>query len=191
MLALSGLASENMVRDPGWYLMDLGRRLERALQLSALMNATLTVVRPPAVDSGVIASVVAAAESGVTYRRRYSGRMQVGTVLELLVLDAGNPRSLAYQISAAVDDLRALPEASGTSRPERMAEELVARVRRARPEELDDVVDGRRPQLAEFLRQLHDSLRALADAVAAQHFWRSRSMVPLGPTLRPERQGRR
>ena len=183
MLAFSGLASENMVRDPGWYLMDIGRRLERALQLASLLAETLVTVHSPDVDPIVIDTVLTAAESVVTYRRRYSGRTQVGTVLELLMLDAGNPRSLAYQVITLAEDLRALPGASGTSRPERLAEELVALVRRARPEELDDVTDGRRPELADFLGQLQDGLRHLSDAVATQHFWRSRPMLPLGPVL--------
>ena len=64
MLALSGLASENMVRDPGWYFMDIGRRLERAQQVTALLRATLTRSHSSAVDSLVVESVLAASESG-------------------------------------------------------------------------------------------------------------------------------
>ncbi len=137
MLALSGLASENMVRDPGWYFMDLGRRLERAQQVTALLRATLTRSHSSAVDSLVVESVLAASESGVTYRRRYRGRIQIATMLELLLLDAGNPRSLAYQVAQARADLRALPDSSGTSRPQRRLEDLEGTLRRARPEDLD------------------------------------------------------
>src|SRR4029453_16207577 len=46
LLAFSGLAMESMVRDAGWYVMDAGRRIERSLQLLALLRATLTEVRP-------------------------------------------------------------------------------------------------------------------------------------------------
>ena len=192
MLALSGLASENMVRDPGWRLMDIGRRLERGQQLAALLLATLTRRHPGDVESVVIESVLAVAESGLTYRRRYRGTVQVGTVLELLLLDPGNPRSLAYQVHAIAENLRQLPTASGTSRPERLTEELVATLRRARPAEMDDVdADGGRPELADFLNSVHEALRKLADAIATAHFWRSRPMLALGqPTaaarLRPE-----
>jgi len=185
MLALSGLASENMVRDPGWRLMDVGRRLERGQQLAALLRATLTRVHTPQVETIVIESVLAVAESGLTYRRRYRGRTQIGTVLELLLLDAGNPRSLAYQVNAIAEDLRMLPDASGTSRPERLTEELAIMLRRARPAEMDDVdAQGTRPELAELLGDVHDALRHLADAVATSHFWRSRPMLPLGQQVR-------
>ena len=181
MLALSGLASENMVRDAGWRLMDTGRRLERGQQLAALLRATLTRRHPDEVESIVIESVLAVAESGLTYRRRYRGTVQVGTVLELLLLDPGNPRSLAYQVHAIAENLRQLPTASGTSRPERLTEELIATLRRARPAEMDDVdAGGNRPELAEFLTAVHEALRKLADAVATAHFWRSRPMLALG-----------
>ncbi len=184
MLALSGLASENMVRDPGWRLMDIGRRLERALQLAALLLATLTEAHPVDVDSIVIESVLAVAESGLTYRRRYRGRVQVGTVLELLLLDTGNPRSLAYQVTAIVENLRQLPDASGTSRPERLTEELAAYLRRARPAAMDDIdPNGSRVELSRFLTHVQEGLRNLADAVATSHFWRSRPMLPLGQQI--------
>lgn len=184
MLALSGLASENMVRDPGWRLMDTGRRLERGQQLAALLQATLTRRHPGEVESIVIESVLAVAESGLTYRRRYLGTVQVGTVLELLLLDPGNPRSLAYQVQAVAENLRQLPTASGTSRPERLTEELATTLRRARPAEMDDVdADGRRPELTEFLTSVHEALRKLADAIATAHFWRSRPMLALGQPL--------
>ena len=185
MLALSGLASENMVRDPGWRLMDIGRRLERGQQLAAVLRATLTQAHPADVESIVIESVLAVAESGLTYRRRYRGRVQVGTVLELLLLDAGNPRSLAYQVNAISEDLKMLPDASGTSRPERLTEELATTLRRARPAQMDDVdASGKRPELVEFLTHVHDALRNLADSVATSHFWRSRPMLPLGQEIR-------
>jgi uncharacterized circularly permuted ATP-grasp superfamily protein/uncharacterized alpha-E superfamily protein len=181
MLALSGLASENMVRDPGWYFMDLGRRLERAQQVTALLRSTLTRSHSSAVDSLVIESVLSASESGVTYRRRYRARIQVATMLELLLLDAGNPRSLAYQVAQARADLRALPDSSGTSRPQRKLEDLEGTLRRARPEELDLVDDsGGRPELLALLEALHEALRGIADAIAAQHFWHPSPMQPLG-----------
>ena len=45
MLALSGVAAESMVQDVGWTMMDIGKRIERGLGLTALLRATLTKVR--------------------------------------------------------------------------------------------------------------------------------------------------
>jgi uncharacterized circularly permuted ATP-grasp superfamily protein/uncharacterized alpha-E superfamily protein len=181
MLALSGLAGENMIRDPGWYFLDLGRRVERAQQLVALLRSTLTRSHGSAVDSLVVESVVAASESGVTYRRRYRGRTQVATMLELLLLDAGNPRSLAYQVAQARADLRALPDASATSRPQRRLEEVDAMLRRCRLADLDGADDdGDRDDLRALLDGLLDALRGIADAIAEQHFSQPSPMIPVG-----------
>ena len=43
MLALSGMSAESMVRDAGWTMMDIGKRIERGLALTALLRATLTM----------------------------------------------------------------------------------------------------------------------------------------------------
>jgi uncharacterized alpha-E superfamily protein len=178
MLSLSGLISENMIRDPGWYFLDLGRRIERAQQVVALLRSTLIRSHSSAVDSLVVESVLAASESGVTYRRRYRGRIQIATMLELLLLDVGNPRSLAYQVAAARNDLRALPDSSGTSRPQRRLEEIDATLRRARPADLEHTdADGLRAELDSLLV---DTLRGTADAVATQHFWHPGPMQALG-----------
>jgi uncharacterized alpha-E superfamily protein len=134
-----------------------------------------------AVDSLVVESVLAAAESGVTYRRRYRGRIQIATMLELLLLDAGNPRSLAYQVAQARADLRALPDASGTSRPQRRLEDVDATLRRCRPEDLEHTDENDiRQEFTTLLDGLHESLRGIADAIAAQHFWHPSPMQPLG-----------
>jgi uncharacterized alpha-E superfamily protein len=49
-LALAGIANENMVRDPGWYMLDSGRGLERALQILALLRMTICQARTPDTD---------------------------------------------------------------------------------------------------------------------------------------------
>ena len=77
LLALSGLAGESMVRDPGWRFMDAGRRIERGQQLASLLQATVTVDRSTATDSLLLESVLIAAESIITYRRRYRSHAQL------------------------------------------------------------------------------------------------------------------
>ena len=48
MLTLSGVAGESMVHDVGWTMMDIGKRIERGLWLTALLRDTLTTVRSAA-----------------------------------------------------------------------------------------------------------------------------------------------
>src|SRR6201999_3066564 len=105
LLALAGLAAESMVRDPGWRFMDAGRRLERGAQLVALLRATVVADRDTATNSLLWESVLTSAESIITYRRRYQSRAQLETVLDLMLIDPGNPRSLGFQLDRLSEDL--------------------------------------------------------------------------------------
>src|SRR4029453_14080709 len=67
LLALAGIATENMVRDPGWYMPDSGRGLERALQILALLRVTICQERDLDTDGVVFEAVLTAAESIVTF----------------------------------------------------------------------------------------------------------------------------
>src|SRR4029453_6230042 len=74
LLALNGIVSDNMVRDPGWYMLDSGRGLERALQVSALLRVTVCADRLPDADRMVTEAVLTAAEAVVTVRRGHQLR---------------------------------------------------------------------------------------------------------------------
>ena len=65
----------------------------------------------------MVESVLTSAESIITYRRRYRDKAQVGTVLDLLVLDEDNPRSLAFQLVRLGEDLQKIPGGGGASGP--------------------------------------------------------------------------
>jgi uncharacterized alpha-E superfamily protein len=165
LLALAGIATENMVRDPGWYMLDAGRGLERALQILALLRISICQERASDIDAMVLEAVLTAAESIVTFRRRYLARAGVEAVLELLVIDPYNPRSVAYQLHRIRTDLRALPNTSPTARPLRLLDSLAERVRSSDPVVLAESQDGRRSELHDFLSGLHSQLRALSDAI--------------------------
>jgi uncharacterized alpha-E superfamily protein len=169
LLALAGIISENMVRDAGWYMLDSGRGLERALQVVALLKVTVCRSRSPETDRMVSEAVLTATESIVTYRRRYRGRSGVDALVELLVVDQHNPRSVAYQLHRVLTDLQAIPTTSPTARPLRLLEALLEDVRTADPSAMTDVVDGRRVGLEDFLAGLHEQLRDLSEAVRTQY----------------------
>ena len=169
LLALAGIATENMIRDPGWYMLDSGRGLERALQVLALLRVTICRELAPDTDRLVREAVLTAAESILTFRRRYRTRSGVDEVLELLVLDPYNPRSVAYQLQRIRTDLRALPNTSPTSRPLRLLDALAERVRIADPVVLTESTDGRRASLEEFLGGLQHQLQALSEAIRDQY----------------------
>ena len=125
ILALQGVTA-SMMRDPGWHMIGAGRHLERALQVCHLLAATTTVRRGIDVDREVLNGVLAAAESAVTHRRRYRGYVRPAGVLELLLMDPDNPRSLAFALAELADHLAAQPLSTGSTRPERLLADLDA-----------------------------------------------------------------
>jgi uncharacterized alpha-E superfamily protein len=168
MLTLAGVAAESTVQDVGWTMMDIGKRIERSLALTALLNATLTTVLAPAAERTVIESALIATESAVIYRRRTAGQVSVAALAELMLFDATNPRSLVYQLERLRTDLGHLPGSSGSSRPERMVAEIATLLRRSSPAELAAVsATGRRKQLADLLTGIHAALRELAEVLTA------------------------
>ncbi|MBW0014004.1 circularly permuted type 2 ATP-grasp protein [Mycobacterium sp.] len=190
MLTLSGVAAESMVRDVGWTMMDIGKRIERGLWLTALLRATLTAVRSPAAEQTIIESTLLACESSVIFRRRTVGNVSVAAVAELMLFDAQNPRSLLYQLERLRSDLKDLPGASGSSRPERLVEDISTRLRRSHPGELEEISaspagDPQRAELAELLDAIHAELRGLADVITATQLALPSGMQPLwGPDER-------
>ncbi|HEY2302684.1 MAG TPA: circularly permuted type 2 ATP-grasp protein [Acidimicrobiales bacterium] len=173
LLALSGLINESMVRDPGWQFMDAGRRFERALQLLRLLQATLTETRGTASDSLLFESVLTAAESIITYRRRYRSQAQLETVLDLLLLDADNPRSVAFQLERLNDNLATLPNATSErlGDEQRFVLEASTAVRIADNASLAAAgADGRLDALDGFLGTVVNLLAQGAEALERRHF---------------------
>jgi uncharacterized circularly permuted ATP-grasp superfamily protein/uncharacterized alpha-E superfamily protein len=90
---LSGYALDNMTRDPGWRFLSIGRRLERLHWLCATLKQA--VAGPSEVD---LTWLLRLADSIITYRARYMARPEWLPVLDLLICDEANPRSIAFQL---------------------------------------------------------------------------------------------
>lgn len=185
VLALQAVTA-SMMRDSGWRMIEIGRHLERGLQLCTMLRATAVVRRRPADERDVLEAVLTASESAVTHRRRARGGVRVPGVLELLLRDADNPRSLRFCLDRLAEHLAALPGATGATAPERMLRDLIDRAAATDPDALAVDDDGRRGALADELDETAEQLRGLADAIARVHFAvgppsRSLADLPLTP----------
>ncbi len=112
--AFGGLAMESMTRGDGWRFLDIGRRLERALQVAELLRNTITARAE--VDIGVLEAVLEIADSSITYRSRYLTSLQTDLVLDLLLVDEANPRSIAFQLARLREDIDQLPNSQNAIR---------------------------------------------------------------------------
>jgi uncharacterized alpha-E superfamily protein len=111
LAAFAGMEQENMTRGHGWRFLDVGRRLERATNVTTLVQAGLLLAPE---DAGVLEPVLEIADSVMTYRRRYFAQPQWPSVLDLLLTDETNPRSLLFQVNALSDHASRLPRPPGS-----------------------------------------------------------------------------
>lgn len=170
LAAFGGLSADSMNRGQRWRFLEIGRRLERALGTVVLLRA----VCAPGLEAAAVPweVLLAVADAATTYRRRYRATADAGAVLDLLVDDESNPRSLAFQLTqldALLDGL-AGSTAAGVS-AERAAvqaarAELHAGVPVPPPRALDRAGD-------ESLARIQLLLSQAGEAIAAAYFGRS------------------
>jgi uncharacterized alpha-E superfamily protein len=179
--SISGLFMENMTRGDSWLFQDLGRRVERGLHLSNLIYSTLT---PPSRDpEGVLRLLLLCADSLITYRRRYLTVLHPVSVIDLLVFDPHNPRSLAFQVAQIGDHLAELPHRRDAGPPlpmDKTALRLGSQLGLGDPHLLDERTRGRRAALARFLDALADHLGEFSDQVAHHYFALTRRRASAG-----------
>jgi uncharacterized circularly permuted ATP-grasp superfamily protein/uncharacterized alpha-E superfamily protein len=180
--ALSGLAMENMTRGLSWRFVDIGRRMERALHVVDLWSGALA--HEDGVGVPELDVLLEISDSSITYRSRYLSSPQFAPVLDLLVADESNPRSLGFQLAALgahMDHLAANRRSMFYGALQRQIIWLTGAVRTAdvealgRPDE-----DGERRNLDGFLEVLRSKLWELSETLTREYFTHavSRSSAP-------------
>jgi uncharacterized circularly permuted ATP-grasp superfamily protein/uncharacterized alpha-E superfamily protein len=176
LMALAGLSAESMVRDPGYLMNDIGRRLERARLLVRILRETLVPVPDPDIAGLTHETLLACCESLVAYRRRYRSDIEVEALSGLLITDPSNPRSLAFQADRLMADLRRLPGEP----PEGALQPLGSVLERVLVTDLPHLLSpdgGRRTNLLAWLDAVAEDLERVGEAVSLTYF----AHVPVQP----------
>ncbi len=165
--AFGGLATESMTRGPGWRFLDMGRRIERALQTLCVVQRTLVNQRAELVP--VLEAVLEIADSSMTYRYRYLTSLQLAPVLDLLLVDETNPRAVGFQLNALSEHVENLPRDVDDSLyhpEEKIMQAAQAALRLTDVEALCEADSaGVRDKLDQLLEQLSEHLRRLAERI--------------------------
>ena len=191
LVAFSGLTAESMARESGWLLLDIGRRLERALGLISLLRATLVPGMDDATKRQLMETVLVICDSLNTYRRRYHSYMHLPTVLELILMDPHHPRSLAYQLNCLQQHVAELPRTQVSHRlgdDERAVLEAFTALRLADAVELSRIgeSDGYCKGLEELLSAQTESLWQLSEVITGTYFSHSQPPQQLSPQHQDE-----
>lgn len=166
MASFSGLMMENMTRSQGWRFLDIGRRLERALQLVELLRNGLAGAITE--EHASLEMLLQIADSAITYRTRYFTAMQADLVLDLLLVDEANPRSVGFQLQNLAVHFKRLP---GQDPSGRLPEEQQRIIKSLTAVRLADTAGlaGDREQLREFLDGLKQDLFDASNALSSRY----------------------
>lgn len=108
--AITGAQTDRMVRDSGWRLLSIGRHIERIVTLSRALQLSL--------ETGCLQdpigfeAVVALFDSTITFHAMYQQRRDMVALVDLLVMDRDNPRSLAWVLQTLRSRLAKLAQAA-------------------------------------------------------------------------------
>jgi uncharacterized alpha-E superfamily protein len=168
--AFSGLLMENTTRGEGWRFLELGRRLERALQMADLLRAGVAEVPPDA--EPYLHILLQVADSSITYRTRYLSVLRTDLVLQLLLADESNPRSIGFQLAALAYQFESLgePDDPGHARLKELAGKTLREIHVAPMVELAQRDgEGRFVGLESLLQQLRSNLYEFSEALTVQY----------------------
>jgi uncharacterized circularly permuted ATP-grasp superfamily protein/uncharacterized alpha-E superfamily protein len=159
LAGFSGLVHENMYRFAGWRFLEIGRRLERGIQIAGI---TRWLTRAEAPD-GALDMLLEIGDSVMTHRRRYNVAAGANSYIDLLVLDALNPRSVLFQVAELREQIERLPggfDDGQLSATAKAVLQLHTQLRVAEPEDMT----------SERLAGLGSEIGRLADLIADAYF---------------------
>jgi uncharacterized circularly permuted ATP-grasp superfamily protein/uncharacterized alpha-E superfamily protein len=108
LTAFGGLVSESMTRGPGWVFLDIGRRIERIQHQIRMVESLVVPVQER--QTSLLEAMLDIMDSSITYRFRYLMNTELATALDLLLMDASNPRAMIYHFMLLEEHLGALNE---------------------------------------------------------------------------------
>lgn len=162
LAAFAGLAEENMIRGDGWRFLEIGRRLERAVTTCRFARH-FGDQNAQAESLDVLLDLI---DCQITYRSRYLTGVAFHPVIDLVLFDEHNPRSVAFQIARLDGEVAALPTVRGDGlmeAPRRISLKLAADVATSRTDQVD----------RSFILMVEQRLMSLSEAVANRYFLQS------------------
>ena len=168
---LSGFVLDGMTRGSGWRFLSIGRRVERLTNQCLALQVSMEEGR----DSG-LEWLLDWADSSVTYRSRYLVAPEWMPVLDLLVRDDTNPRSIAFQLKGLVEYVAKLERAHG-----RFASDVLAPAHQTLTLLSPADLHPESAMLRGLLVQLQQAARAVSDELTLKFFSHagSRSVLSL------------
>ncbi|MDE1172453.1 MAG: circularly permuted type 2 ATP-grasp protein [Parvibaculaceae bacterium] len=114
LAGLTGAQTDRMVRDDGWRMLTIGRQIERLSFFSSALEAVFGSDSQPSDEA--LDFLLTLFDSTITYRAYHQRRLQVPPLIDLVVLDPNNPRSIYRVLKVIHRQVEKLPDsAAGAS----------------------------------------------------------------------------
>jgi uncharacterized circularly permuted ATP-grasp superfamily protein/uncharacterized alpha-E superfamily protein len=172
-VAFIGLNRESISREQGWIMLDLGRKIEQSLLVITMLKTTMVKKYNDQVEYNLQQSVLMSNEGLVNYRYKYRRPLQNLLVIDLLLFDPNNPRSLTYQVVRLKSYLNNLPknrERQSTTEYERLIFEADSLLKLANKNELATPDEEGYKNLEIFLSDLYNLLSAIPGVISKAFF---------------------
>jgi uncharacterized alpha-E superfamily protein len=171
MVTLSGFVLDGMTRSAGWRFLSIGRRIERLSHLCLALQVATTDGASHGLDW-----LLDLADSTGTYRSRYLVAPEWLPVLDMLLRDETNPRSVAFQMKGLVEYVAKLELSHG-----RFASDVLAPAQAALRDLPARELHPESEALAELLEQLRKCANTVSDELTLKFFSHaaSRSVLSL------------
>jgi uncharacterized circularly permuted ATP-grasp superfamily protein/uncharacterized alpha-E superfamily protein len=111
LTAITGAQTDRMTRDDGWRLMTIGRQIERLSTMSVTIGMLFSGDAISSEEGFDL--LLELFDSIITYRAHYQRRHETAALIDLLVMDPENPRSLTCAIEALKTTVGFLPVSPG------------------------------------------------------------------------------
>lgn len=176
LAAVSGTMFDNMVRGHVWVFLDMGRRVERG-------SLTLTLLRtllPEGASRVHMEALLEVADSLLTYRARYLSALQAAPVVDLLLTDDTNPRSVAFQVHVLAEHLDKLPRPGGAARS-RAERRLIALGAQLLTADVEEATSGDGSGLRQLVEDATTLLWQFSDDLSNNWFSHAAPPRPVAP----------
>jgi uncharacterized circularly permuted ATP-grasp superfamily protein/uncharacterized alpha-E superfamily protein len=168
--AMTGAQTDRMTRDDGWRLLSSGRHLERLGFLAAALGWAIET--EALFDEGGFEAVVALFDSTITFHAQYQQRHDIPALLDLLVLDRDNPRSLGWVAQTLRGRLAKLAGSAPGEMPD-IALTVPDPQKWSLQAMCERDADGKYTALLDLLQLCTDAAYQLSDDLGARYFTHS------------------
>ncbi len=108
LAAFWGMLTETMSRSHEWRFLKIGKRLERSLRVLSLLSRTLGTRQPS--EPRLLEAILEMLDGARAYRQKYPGGVIAEAVVDQILVDESNPRSVAFQLESLENHFARLPQ---------------------------------------------------------------------------------